>query len=415
MRLENVLKTDKAHTIIYGLLASVSLLIHWYSYGSGLLLTADSYHYLAASKSFIGSGKFIDADGHGFLFWPPLFPILLSILAEKVLPWVHILVNFAILLSLLRLIKTTVLSRGLQLLSFAFVALSVHLLLISTFLWSELFSVLFEVLFVYHLFLSKHQTRNLYYAMLFGFLLCLQRNAGIFIVFGGCIWLLLEQSKLQFSKALKFGLITISGSFIWNIYVWIFKEHEQFDFSVNLFQHALANANALIHAVAYSFIPVNATYAVVPFLAIVILLVKNKKLIGARGSDLLLYSLLIATYLVCVLIVLVVNIAGFPVEFGEADRFISVIMPLLTLLIFRLLDEVTRLFGTPRLKLALFVFMAFWLVYPAARMINNSLQWHRKERTHQSMNINSSPQPPCQIKQNHILPDQSDQTALANQ
>ena len=67
----------------------IALLIHWYSYGSGLHLTDDSRHYLAAVDSLIESFTFIDKDGHGYLFWPPLFPVILLFIGVQGLVWLN--------------------------------------------------------------------------------------------------------------------------------------------------------------------------------------------------------------------------------------------------------------------------------------------------------------------------------------
>ena len=78
--------------IVVGVVVGALAMMVW-TQACGLLLTHDSRQYLAAAQSFSTSWQFLGTDGTPITYWPPLFPILLSMLPESVetLRWVHMI------------------------------------------------------------------------------------------------------------------------------------------------------------------------------------------------------------------------------------------------------------------------------------------------------------------------------------
>ena len=185
----------KNHFIIP--IIAIALILQWYSHSSGLLLTADSYHYISGSESFKHSRSLIDGDGHNFLFWPPLFPIILSLLGPcgEGLIWINIFLEVCIALVVLSIVNRIIQHSGIRLLYFISILLGVHILLISSFLWSELIFLFLAVIFVDQLQKSKKNRTSFYLAIVSGFLMCLQRNAGLFIALGATIWIFIEEEN----------------------------------------------------------------------------------------------------------------------------------------------------------------------------------------------------------------------------
>src|SRR5688572_17596485 len=73
----------------------ISLLIQFYVTNCGLLLTYDSREYLSAANSFNEQGVFMGTDGTPYVFWPPLFPMILSLFADPqaAMVWINLVVS----------------------------------------------------------------------------------------------------------------------------------------------------------------------------------------------------------------------------------------------------------------------------------------------------------------------------------
>ena len=357
-----------------------ALLLQWYAHsgGKGLLLTDDSYHYIAAGKSFANSFTFTDSENHNFLFWPPLFPVILSIIGPsgESLIWLNMILLIFIAAAIFHLIDRIHNNSVIKILCFIFVLLGVHLLLISSFLWSEFIFLFFVLFFVTSLLKSKQNKTYLYFACIIGFFMCLQRNAGLFIVTGAAIWLFVNEDngKIKFAKPITFFLLVTSGLLIWNAYVWIVVPHEHFDFSGKLFQHALQNSSALAQSIIHTFLPMKVLSIPILLSSFLILLYSIRKEIW-KNESLQLVFIVSVVYAFFLYLVLIINIAGFPIDVGEADRFISVIVPFLGMLFFKSV-EIFLQRQNNTIRLACILLLICWLSYPIARSIKNAKQWH---------------------------------------
>jgi hypothetical protein len=354
----------------------ISLLLHWYSYGSGLHLTDDSRHYLAAVESLKESFSFIDKDGHAFLFWPPLFPLILTIVGVQGLIWLNYVLAVSIAFVSYRIARRIIQHETIRIFYFIYVLLGVHILLISTFLWSELIFLFLMLLFIDQFQLSHESKVSFYVAIIVGFLMCLQRNAGIFIVTGVSFWIFLNEAqwKQKIVRATAFFLSVASGCIGWNIYVWAFVPHHHFTFSETPFQFAWANTEAVAQAMLTTFFPI--PFLIIPALlifviALFLLLMSDLK----NNSYLQQISLVSIVYSLFLYLVVIINIGGFPVDFGEGDRFISVIVPFMGIIFFKAVEKVfdqqERTF-----KIVFLILIVCWMTYPLSRTIKNAILWH---------------------------------------
>jgi hypothetical protein len=363
------------HYIPISIIAA-SLVLQWYARSSGLILTQDSQHYITASESFKQTLTFIDNNGHFYLFWPPLFPIILSATTVSSFVWINCILTLCISLLALNIIKRTIENSIVQNILLAFIVLGVHLLLTSTFLWSELFFLLFTVIFIDQLQKSEHSRNSFFFAVAAGILMCLQRNVGAFIALGGAVWIFIGEGnrKEKFIQATYFFFSVTSVLFIWNAYVWFFVPHPHFNFSEKFFQNALSNIDSITYAVVNTFIPTPFFYIPVALVSFFILLYYLKNEIK-ENRKLQLIFIVTLLYLILLTIILVINFAGFPIDRGEGDRFISVIIPFLSILVFKSFDKFYNTQGSS-VRILLILAVCAWMIYPLARTLKNAIQWH---------------------------------------
>ena len=206
--------------------------------------------------------------------------------------------------------------------------------------------------------------------------MCLQRNAGMFISAGAAIWVFMqEENRTQgILKSLFLFLCINSGLLIWNVYIWFFLPHEHFNFSDELFQHAIQNTESIAQALVNTFLPINWFYTPTLIITFFLLVYFLKDEIR-RNVSLQLIFIITVVYLIGLYLVVIINIGGFPVAVGEADRFISVIVPFLGILVFRLYEKVLET-KSATIRALMMVVICCWMSYPLARTIKNALQWH---------------------------------------
>lgn len=198
-----------------------SVLLSWYGSAYGLLLTDDSYQYLSAAKSFARQGDFRSPDGSYYSYWPPLFPIIISLFADPIdeLRYLFTVAQLVIAFTLL-VITREFLSNGIgRLIFFGACMLNVQFIRLCVFLHSDLIFMMLAWLASY---LVMKSDRKIYFNLFLiaGFLLCIQRNAGLFWITGICAWLLLKQ-EWSVSNVLRTTLIwvvTTLGLWAWNVY-----------------------------------------------------------------------------------------------------------------------------------------------------------------------------------------------------
>lgn len=223
---------------------------------------------------------------------------------------------------------------------------------------------------------SQNSKKHTYIAIAVGVLMCLQRNAGVFIALGASLWLYIQNKNIKNNsiKPLAFFLFVVSGSFIWNFYVWVLLPHDHFNFSEKFFQYAIYNLSSMFSALVNTFVPIRHFSIPIVISALTFFVYSMRKQIHKNHAFQLIFILSV-TYLIVLSLVLTVNIAGFRVDFGEGDRFISVIIPFLSIMIFKPLELFIHQKSTLTTK-AFIILIIIWLAYPVTRTIKNAKQWH---------------------------------------
>ncbi len=231
--------------LVLVLLATATLL---YATSGGLIWTSDSHNYWAASRSFNAHGKFVAVDGGTYIFWPPLFPIILSFFATASGYYLlHISIFVASLISCYAVFKLLTKRIPLSLILLLFYIISVYPYLSASFFWSENIFTLLLYLFIYLYLKSKERRKNIWLfvaAMLVASLMCLQRNVGIFIMIGVSLYELILFLRMKTSLKAFFIVaiaifLTVLPNLLWNFNSLSLQGEAQEMVSSAYFQHLI--------------------------------------------------------------------------------------------------------------------------------------------------------------------------------
>ncbi len=349
------------------LIVGCALLLVGWAHPCGLLLTHDSRQYLAAATSFRECFQWLGTDGQPITYWPPLFPVLLSVFRNPVsaVGLFHYALMLTLGLQLWHLCKWCLNNQWLVTAFFIFIFLGVHLVLISVFLWSELLFVVLALAFITFLF-QYTRPYHLWYAAGFGFLMCLQRHAGVFVVAGAVTWFFFRQpSWPQALRCLLFFVVATAGTWLWNIYVSFFVATDFRFYQHEFGQHMLHNLQFMLHALfrAFAPLPYTLTWMVLAFAGGLLFFARQKQ----KHTLIQLLLLIITAYMAGMVL-------QFKLDVYDGDRYVAVILPLVGLVFFYLADQ---WFETAhrRGRLLLVIILAMVLSYNGFRTMKNARLW----------------------------------------
>lgn len=342
-----------------------------YARWCGFMLTSDSLQYLSAARSFRAAGVFLSPDGSHYAYWPPLYPLLINLFNDPVQSLIAI--NIACKLAigwLVYLLGRRYLSRTATRVAFAAgVLFGLHLLLISVFVWSELVFVTLALALLYRLTCCPDRLFSGALLVL-GFLLCLQRNAGVFWIAGICSsWLLGRGWSLRnVAEAGVFFLLSTSGMWAWNAgNTWLIDA--DFAFYDQPFLSALGgNSRIAGSSLAAAFVPASNHI----FWAVIFWIFMAAGAWTAwkfRSSN-----------LVAPVVLALVYCAGFvlmgPLDVYEADRYFCVVPMVVYLPLLRALEWLCGRYAIA--SRVLVVVLLACSVYPLVRMGRNAQRWHER-------------------------------------
>lgn len=253
------------------------------------------------------------------------------------------------------------------------VLFGVHLLLVSSFFWSEMIFMALVFISVCMAIDMKNNPANFYWMMIAGFLFCLQRNAGLFIVSGMCVWLFITVKTSWTKRILKaaiFFMVCTSGLWVWNFYNALTVAGEPAFYEHSFGLHVGTNLFIVLSAFGKLMTPFSSggetVAGAVVLLGISFLLSSDYRLRG--NGDWILLLLLFVFY-----------VAGFlllsPLDTHEIDRYFSVIIPVFLLLFFR---SVEIFIGCVRWRYFITVCLLLWMIYPLVRTAKNAIRWHER-------------------------------------
>lgn len=354
------------------LIVVFSILIELVVRSCGFLMTPDSYNYISAAKSFKEAGLFLSPDGSHFTNWPPLFPIVLSFFTkpELALTWIQIICKMIIGLFIFLLAEEFLQNTVTKIVYMSAVFFSVHLLLIAVFLWSE---IIFMTLLLAHIYLSLNETNKKYYyslLLLTGFLLCLQRNAGLFMIVSTSLWFMLDKSvflKKRLIRNLVYIIVCSSGLWFWHFYNVIHLHEGSAFYKRAFFEDAVVNLELILSCLGNAFVPVRGFLAesagVVITTALFFFGLKYFKM--NRSHKLLVLCLVFYT----------VGFVPIPnLDIYDMERYFAIILPVFLLFPLLLVERLNS--DYPGRVTLINICLAMWLVYPVLRMTKNAIQWH---------------------------------------
>ncbi len=355
--------------LCYAACIVLCLAMQLYGNRCGLLLTPDSSNYISASQSFKTEGNFKSPDGSWYTYWPPLFPITLAVFdsPEQAARWMYvvgtILIGVVTILTLNQLIQKNLLKLLVLLLTLT----SVQFMMISVFLWSEMNFILLVVCATYFALNLNRSKYDLIALTVFLFLMCLQRNAGVFIVSGTCCWILIDKQislrKRILTSALVF-ILAISGLIAWNIYLSVIVDSGFYVYKHEFFIHAAENFAAVSAIVVRMFIPVQGTWTslvgIVALLGLVTIIIKASQSIKLIGLLILFYW--------------AGHVFMFRLNIDDMDRYLSPVIFLIYLLLFFGLEKAIQHVSKRTLILCTLLFV-LWTMYPTYRTLANLVQW----------------------------------------
>jgi hypothetical protein len=248
----------------------------------------------------------------------------------------------------------------------------------SSFLWTEtIFSLLlFSGLFYYLTWLKdKTKNNNLFLSVALFCLMCLQRNAGVFIIIGLSIyWLSHFIQKRNWSILLKMAslhLLIVMPNIVWNLNQKIFNTTD-YNFSSRPFViDFFNNLETISIELIRFFIPykVDSNFALTILLGIIILWIAS-----THNRKPLHY------YVMTFYILLFLLLPKF--EFSEVGRFLAPIFPIIILQLVLLSKHVLSKFYSRKMKVGILTIITLILLYNIARTTKNVGQWHYRSIHH---------------------------------
>ncbi|OJJ13916.1 hypothetical protein BKI52_44935 [marine bacterium AO1-C] len=341
-------------------------------------ITYDSKQYLSSAHSFSKNRQLLNEKGIPHLAHTPLYAVTLSLLGANRLQWSKYLNTICLTITLLVFIylgNQVLQNSAFQWLFAIGLVTATPLQLIHHFIWSEpLFvSFLAVLLILFHRFLKNANPRLFWGMMLPGFLMCLQRNPGIFILLGvalGLYWF----AKVNPWKVIVFTLISTSGWIAWTIYTFQTNQQEIQPAFHNVLGELLMRHNLDHHLNVLSswFMPLTISLTIRSVLVIASSVLLTVLAVYWRIQ----LSKFIKTLLIISFVYIICLQFTERVDYHETTRYLAIVFPLVFLVIFQLVELLTKHFSN-NISQAFKIMLLLWLLYPIGRTWKNVTFWHQ--------------------------------------
>lgn len=357
-----------------GFVVGIAVLLVFFSTKCGIVFTYDSYEYMASAKSFGHNGDFLRVDGSPNTIWAPLFSIVIACLKQSVFGiwWMNFLV-VASTVVFTYLVAKKIQGNGIwPLLTAVFVGWHAEMHMNYAFLWSEPLFVALLVGNIYFLvrYLENGNMYQLIVSILLGFLMCLQRNAGIFLVAGAAFYLFVQRKYLP---SVLFFACSSLGWWAWNTRNFMISN---VDYHPGLSEMAKGEvlvkenvAEYLIDTASWLFPNVNQGVMLVVGVMLLGFMACCVFFVIKQQSASLLFSVM---FFYWVLMQFVED-----KSFDEVQRYNSVLIPIFFIFFFRALQRMGEVFAKKKtVWMALVLFVSLSGVYNLSRTIKNVWVWN---------------------------------------
>ncbi|UXP33145.1 hypothetical protein N6H18_04150 [Reichenbachiella agarivorans] len=383
--------TDQSTKLIHYislLIYILSALLLYYS-SHDLNMSFDSYQYLAAAQSFADSGTLLNADGSVYSNWGPMFPVILSFVADVDNYRAVNLVVYAMLfwlshLLIVRMVDTPIL----RLLVSLWIAFSTPVLMQFNFLWSEsIFIFLFLVqIIVFFRYRETNKMGWLILLIVLSAVSCLQRYAGLFIIPGFALLIIMDRGYKLRSFLISF---VYGGLACLPVLVWMYSRYQSSGggfsmFLTNLYASFFSNLyRSYYQDVFFSwFVPSSLTFELGHYyvLGTLILVILFRKQLKVPRFKFEIQSLLILSgvYFLFLNLIDYSAIIHPDMTFGglsDFERYLSIIYIPVILLLFVWLSQKLPLIEHKTTRVVLLGLICLWSIYPISRSIKNTLDW----------------------------------------
>lgn len=359
----------------------IAFLLQQYATYCQIGLTHDSHYFLSAAKSFALSGDLLNPDSSYFSNWTPLFPVFLSPFSLK---YMAVLQGICLVISLWVFMKMAFEEIQSTFFRFAFTIIlcfSPYLMLVSVFLWSE---TLFVMLLSLHLrnlqIYVRTQSSTTFFQMIFwSFLLCLQRNTGLFFVFGTVLSILIFDKKTsKIRGSFVYGFLAVSGWIIWTIRNSILVNETAHPMLGRMFGGFGFNMAVYTESLSLFFLPANISFQVrivliclLISIGLLCLVLGKIKIIMLQNSFYQILLLQLFTYLILMLSIE-------KAIFWDVERYVAVIYPIFFLIVLVYIEKKYLQIQKPWHRKIIIIGLSLWLLYPVARTVKNVVFWKEK-------------------------------------
>jgi hypothetical protein len=323
-------------------------------------LTYDSWDYIHASESatIYFSGR--NTDGHTYLYRPPALPLYLHFFQDQVnaVKWLNAICYILSLWICFFITRELKFERTFSALFIILVACSYPWLQNHFFVWSEPPFSAFLLLLVWILIKEKSWIWITILLVILFFI----RKAGTFICFGTILVVLAQR---EYKKSILIGSVLFPIIVSWEL---LSSSYSDVSPSQKIFSDLVIQSR-WFYADAFSawFLPENINLLIrlgILFLLIFIAAFFRKDVLIqlATGKKIKTIIILTATYLTFILLLTGAS------EFSEADRYLSVMLPL-TMLIF--MAAIRSVYLQASNKKYFLILLILWMMYPVIRTLHH--------------------------------------------
>jgi hypothetical protein len=374
LNVTNVLRKYGFFFLLGGLFSGIYLI----ATNHGNLKTFDSGVYQAVARNVREAGRVNVSEKETLAHLSPLYPLLLSLglpQIDRFVFWLHLISVWTVIGVWLRISEELIQKAFYSRLFGLTLTLSTPLMMISVFVWSETVFLLLFSLYLLHLygFFRNAKRSHFWLATFFGFLMLLQRNAGIFLFTGISLsWLL---NGFRFGKESKptrwfliHCLLVVFGFAVWNTSRIVIGNRPDVIWNVMEWMSPATNLSLILYELSSNWVP-RILPPVLIYLVSALLLIFTgfiAYLKPAAHSFVRLLWITLISYLTTWLIMLP--------NADEVSRYLSVVLPVFYFLVYYALAKFSDQIPLYA-RWFLSVLILFSLAYQILRVVYNALRW----------------------------------------